>query len=58
MQVRTYDAQDGSKRWVTEVVADEVEFLDSRQDAQAGGNAPEQGYPTKAPEIPDEEIPF
>ena len=39
MQVRTYDAQDGSKRWVTEVVADEVEFLDSRQDAQQAGGS-------------------
>ena len=34
MQVRTYDAQDGSRRYVTEVVADEVEFLSSPGDAQ------------------------
>lgn len=27
LQTRTYDAQDGSKRYVTEIVADEVEFL-------------------------------
>lgn len=27
MQVRNYDAQDGTKRYVTEVVADRVEFL-------------------------------
>ena len=32
MQVRNYDAQDGTKRYVTEVIADEVEFLDSRKD--------------------------
>lgn len=30
IQVRNYDAQDGSKRYVTEVVADRVEFLSSR----------------------------
>jgi len=30
IQTRSYDAQDGSKRYVTEVVADEVQFLDSR----------------------------
>lgn len=58
MQVRTYDAQDGSKRWVTEVVADEVEFLDSRQDAQQAGGSQAGGYPANAQEIPDEEIPF
>ncbi|MBQ9409461.1 MAG: single-stranded DNA-binding protein [Clostridia bacterium] len=27
LQVRSYDAQDGSKRFVTEVVADELEFV-------------------------------
>lgn len=30
LQTRSYDAQDGSKRYITEVVADEVEFLNSR----------------------------
>ena len=35
IQTRSYDAQDGSKRYVTEVVADEVESLSS-----GGGNRP------------------
>ena len=30
LQTRTYDAQDGSKRYVTEVVCDECEFVDSK----------------------------
>ena len=30
MQTRSYDAQDGTKRYVTEVIADEVEFLNSK----------------------------
>lgn len=30
MQTRSYDAQDGSKRYVTEVIADNVEFLSSK----------------------------
>ena len=50
MQVRSYDAQDGSKRYVTEVIAEEVEFLDSKSSAPAPAPAP-------AP-ISDEEIPF
>ncbi len=37
IQTRTYEAQDGSKRYVTEVVADEVQFLDRAN--QEGGNA-------------------
>lgn len=29
LQVRTYDTAEGQRRWVTEVVADSVRFLDS-----------------------------
>lgn len=28
LQIRSYDAQDGTKKYVTEVVADDVQFLD------------------------------
>lgn len=57
MQVRNYDAQDGTKRYVTEVIADEVEFLDSRKDGQP---KPEQQGKSSfdGANIPDEEIPF
>ena len=30
MQVRNYEAQDGSKRYVTEVIAQELEFMGSK----------------------------
>lgn len=30
LQNRSYEAQDGTKRYVTEIVADEVEFLDTK----------------------------
>jgi single-strand DNA-binding protein len=37
LQVRSYDAQDGQRRYVTEVVADEINFLSSsRKDSNAG----------------------
>ena len=32
IQTRSYDAQDGSKRYVTEIVCDSVTFLGSRND--------------------------
>ena len=35
LQVRTYNDKDGQKRWVTEVVADDVNFL-SPKEGQAG----------------------
>lgn len=48
IQVRTYDAQDGTKRYVTEIVAENVEFLDSKNAAAPAGapgfgGAPAQG---------------
>jgi single-strand DNA-binding protein len=33
IQTRSYNAEDGSKRYVTDVVADNVEFLGSKKDA-------------------------
>ncbi len=35
LQTRSYEAQDGTKRYVTEVVAEEVEFLSSRTSNEA-----------------------
>lgn len=42
IQTRTYDGQDGQKRYVTEVVADNVEFLGSKNStgSQATINTP------------------
>ena len=37
IQTRSYDAQDGSKRYVTEIVADEVEFLTPKAKDATGG---------------------
>jgi single-strand DNA-binding protein len=34
IQTRSYDAQDGSKRYVTEIIADHVETLDKPQEAK------------------------
>lgn len=37
IQTRSYDDADGKKRYVTEVVADNVEFLGSKNSSQQGG---------------------
>lgn len=60
IQTRSYDAQDGSKRFVTEVVADEVEFLYSKSDA-ANDNArqAEPAEPSNMTEADDDgDLPF
>lgn len=38
LQVRSYEAQDGTKRRVSEVVADSVRFLDKPRDGSTGGS--------------------
>ncbi|MFZ0214366.1 MAG: single-stranded DNA-binding protein [Candidatus Dormiibacterota bacterium] len=37
LQTRSWDGQDGQKRYRTEVVATDVQFLDSRSDSDGGG---------------------
>lgn len=59
LQIRNYDAKDGTKRWVTEIIAHSVEFIEKKKSAATGsepigGNLEEFG-----PAVPfDEEIPF
>ena len=56
LQVRSYDAQDGSRRWVTEVVAQDVRFLDwGRQSDQESDNP--QGT-DQSDDILIEDVPF
>lgn len=63
LQNREYTAQDGTKRRITEIIVDECEFADSRQDAQGimaqeapKPAAPQQGF-TEATDEPDD-LPF
>ena len=60
LQTRSYEAKDGSKRRVVEVVAQNVEFLDSKSAAaeNGGGNAEQHPGFGFGPSAPEEEIPF
>jgi single-strand DNA-binding protein len=44
IQTRTYDAKDGTKRYVTEVIADEVSFLEWGGNKSSGTNTNQGGY--------------
>ena len=56
IQSRSYDATDGTKRYVTEIVAEEVEFLNTRtQDGQVSEKRDEV---TKLEPIDDDSLPF
>ena len=54
MQVRSYDDKDGIRRWVTEVVADTVRFLDKKGDGRSG----DFGAPSGELGFTDDDIPF
>ena len=50
---RSYDDANGIRRYVTEIIADEVEFLNSRRDSQQSDYAPQQGQAAGADELSD-----
>ena len=66
LQIRSYDAKDGSKRWVTEVIANSFEFIERKGDfshaggtqvPNAGGNG--SNMDSFGSQVPfDEEVPF
>ena len=69
IQVRSYDAQDGQKRYVTEIIADNIEALGSRSEEGQSRPRMDNG-PTPPPaqpappsmndvtEVDDDELPF
>ncbi len=65
IQTRTYDAKDGTKRYVTEIIADDVEFLTPREgsgnytpsyEAAPSGNT--QPAAEGFTDIEDDQLPF
>ncbi len=55
IQTRSWEGQDGQKRRTTEIVANDVQFLDSRSGAPADG-AP-RSSPARTPQAGDDSIP-
>lgn len=53
LQTRNYEAQDGTKRYVTEIVADEVEFVSTKKDGDKAEKRPEL-----TPIADDNQLPF
>ena len=71
IQTRNYDDQNGNKRYVTEVVAENVQFLDSKKDGQVNEPQNDQQVQTNPyadmgrqvsmddyPNINDDNLPF
>ena len=68
IQTRTYDDKDGNKRYITEIIANDVQFLDSRSSGPSDGAPARQRpaasednipAPDDAPrDVDPDEIPF
>ena len=64
LQIRSYEAKDGTKRWVAEVIANGVEFIERKADSgSAAASTSETGAKSEmeafGQAVPfDEEIPF
>lgn len=65
IQTSSYEAQDGTKRYVTEVIADEVEFVGARPKDEEGAsfnketsNASSQKQVAELEPIDDDSLPF
>ena len=68
LQVRSYDGNDGNRHWITEVVAEQIEFCGSKQNgsnnnsAAGGGTGSSNNYGGSVHSDPQlgygEEVPF
>ncbi|KEH84566.1 single-stranded DNA-binding protein [Clostridium novyi] len=56
IRTRSYEAKDGNKRYVTEIVADEIQFLDSKNSRQ--NNSDEEYLDPDVTPVDDNDIPF
>lgn len=58
LQIRSYDAKDGGKRWVTEIIANGVEFVERKSD-KGGTSGDKSEFEQFGHAVPfDEDIPF
>lgn len=60
IETRSYDGKDGTKKYVTEVVADEVHFLEwgNKNEEQQSGTVPDDYFGGATPADDGEDIPF
>lgn len=60
LQNRSYEDKDGNRRYITEIIADDVEFIGSRQSGDngsgGGGNAPRESLGRTAQKKPVETL--
>ncbi len=58
IQKRSYDAQDGTKRYVTEIIAETVEFLNSKNTGESQEKIEDKKEVAELEPIDDDTLPF
>ena len=60
IQTRSYEGQDGTRRYVTEIIADEVEFISTKATGDEEGEKPvdKKDVVSKFEPIDDDNLPF
>ena len=58
IQTRNYEDKDGKKVYVTEVIAEEVYFADSKKEASEENCIPNAGQPIQENDLYDDLLPF
>ena len=58
IQTRSYEAQDGSKRYVTEIIAYGVEAVGGREEVAQSAQKPAQNRQVGFTEVGEDELPF
>ena len=58
IQTRSYDAQDGTKRYVTEIVAENVEFLSTKSNQDGQEKVDDKKEVTELEPVDDDSLPF
>lgn len=56
LETRTYEAQDGSKRYITEVICEDIEYLNTKR--AETNEQPKQQPELKQISVSDEDLPF
>lgn len=58
IQVRNYQDKNGQKKYVTEVIGNQVEFLDSRASMRTGEHLRDEDVLNEPEIFPDDDVPF
>ncbi len=58
LQVRTYEDREGQRRWITEVVADNVQFLSKKGDQSPGDKDSYGGLKGDEVNVAEDDVPF